>query len=364
MYLNDLKMPGRLDQFRWGHFLLLAVNYSLFFILFTLLITGKNLTTLSAFLVAAVVSFPLLMFHVARSWGTGFAVKYILPLTLFTLAIVFNGVYGAGFRLYGFLILFVFTTAFFTITYRTWSDKLKAHKREIQKKNDQQIEKKKNDKIEKNREESLKKERISLKRKVSAVISKGNSLFNSAQNLENQVTILFMTEDDILNKSRTTMNNCLSTITDLRTSHYKIREDFDELNEITELSEYKTNCSSMEKKDKQVQIQLEQTYKLLKSTTDQINQEREKKRIQSGEKQGIIHCISCGYAFPLANFCPECGIKSPVKLTCGNCGDTYMLPLHSLGKTKPEDKVCCLTCGQPHNFKFPEEPEQEKEDDQ
>ena len=31
IYLNDLKEPGRLDSFRWGHFLLLALTYSLFF---------------------------------------------------------------------------------------------------------------------------------------------------------------------------------------------------------------------------------------------------------------------------------------------------------------------------------------------
>lgn len=81
---------------------------------FTLLVTGSHLSTPVALVESALVSLPLLMFHVARSWGRGFALTSVLPLTLFTAALVFNGVYGGGFRLYGFLALFVAGVIFFT----------------------------------------------------------------------------------------------------------------------------------------------------------------------------------------------------------------------------------------------------------
>src|SRR5262249_37860725 len=54
LYLSEQVRPGQLDRFRLGHFLLLAITYSLFFVIFTVLEFHADLGTVAAMLVAAV----------------------------------------------------------------------------------------------------------------------------------------------------------------------------------------------------------------------------------------------------------------------------------------------------------------------
>lgn len=132
-YLNDLEGPGRLDHFRLGHFLLLATTYSLFFVIFTALQMEKEMNPYTSLLISGGLSVPLLMIHVSRFWGRRFAVRAILPLALFTLAVVVNGVYGGAFRIFVYIGLIVGAAAFFTMTYSTWIEKRKQHREEKQK---------------------------------------------------------------------------------------------------------------------------------------------------------------------------------------------------------------------------------------
>lgn len=119
LYMNESQAPGRLDRFRLGHFALLALNFSLFFIVFGVIIYREHLNVLPALLIAAVGSLPLLTIHVARITDFPFAMKHILPLAVGTLTLVINGVYGGEFRDYGFLALLIALTTYLTITYRS-----------------------------------------------------------------------------------------------------------------------------------------------------------------------------------------------------------------------------------------------------
>jgi prepilin-type N-terminal cleavage/methylation domain-containing protein len=132
-YLNDLEGPGRLDHFRLGHFLLLAITYSLFFVIFTALQMEKEMNPYTSLLISGGLSVPLLLIHVSRFWGKRFAVRAILPLALFTLAVVVNGVYGGEYRIFIYIGLIVGAAAFFTMTYSTWIEKRKQHREETQK---------------------------------------------------------------------------------------------------------------------------------------------------------------------------------------------------------------------------------------
>ena len=129
-YLSEGQAPGRLDDFRWGHFLLLALNYSMFFGIFAVL--GYQGSPRVALTTAAVVSLPLLTLHVVRIADARFASTRVLPLAVLTLATVFSGVFLDQQRPIVFLTAAVVTIAFVTVTYEPWAAGRIAHREEGQ----------------------------------------------------------------------------------------------------------------------------------------------------------------------------------------------------------------------------------------
>src|SRR5262249_25055719 len=130
LYLSEQARPGQLDRFRLGHFLLLALTYSLFFVLFTVLEFHADLGTVPAMLVAAVFSLPLLVAHVAGVLGWHFALTRVLPLAVFSLGLVVNGVYGAGLRDYVYIGAVVLIAAYLTLTFPGWAARRERHAQE------------------------------------------------------------------------------------------------------------------------------------------------------------------------------------------------------------------------------------------
>jgi prepilin-type N-terminal cleavage/methylation domain-containing protein len=120
-YLSEMYRPGLLDEFRWGHFLLLASTYSLFFVVFAVLGYHSEEGTWRSMVIAGVLSLPLLVLHVSRIVNIWFALSRVLPLAVFTLALVINGVYGGEVRDYLFIAGTVLTIAFVTVTYPAWA---------------------------------------------------------------------------------------------------------------------------------------------------------------------------------------------------------------------------------------------------
>ena len=110
--------PGKMDTFRWGHFMILALILSVFFIAFAVIVTKGDVGLWVALPVAAAASMPLLVIHVARITTPGFALSWILPLALVSLGVVVNGVYGGGTRDYVFLALLVISVGYLTVSYR------------------------------------------------------------------------------------------------------------------------------------------------------------------------------------------------------------------------------------------------------
>ncbi len=121
--MNERDEPGRLDGFRLGHFSLLALTYSLFFIVFAVIVYHEQLTVIPALGISLLSSLPLLIIHVIKITNLSFALKQILPLAIVTLAVVVNGVYGGPVRDYIFLAIVILCVAFLTLTYRPTESK-------------------------------------------------------------------------------------------------------------------------------------------------------------------------------------------------------------------------------------------------
>ena len=133
-YLSEEFKPGQLDDFEWGHFLLLATTYSLFFVIFAVLSYNDASRPAIHMAISALLSLPLLMLHVTRFVSRKFALTRVLPLAIFTLGLVINGVYGGLYRDYIFIGAAVLTMAYVTVTFQKWLTGLEEYEKVLQKK--------------------------------------------------------------------------------------------------------------------------------------------------------------------------------------------------------------------------------------
>lgn len=118
-YLAEGRAPGHLDDFRWGHFLLLALDYGLFFAVVAVL--GYRGADGPALALAAPASLGLLTLHVARALDARFALTRALPLAVFTLVAVVAAVYLPDQRPVVLLAAGAAVVAYVTVTYRDWA---------------------------------------------------------------------------------------------------------------------------------------------------------------------------------------------------------------------------------------------------
>ncbi len=117
-YMTEQRFPGALENFRWGHFLLLATNYLLFFFIFAVVIYQGHTSLPAALLIAALGSVPLLAIHVSRIVEARFALTWIMPFAVLTLGLMINGVYGGPARDYVYLVCMIVTIGYLTVTFR------------------------------------------------------------------------------------------------------------------------------------------------------------------------------------------------------------------------------------------------------
>lgn len=349
IYLNDLIQPGRHDNFRWGHFLLLALTYSLFFVIFTTLHLGQDLNTYLSLAISAGISLPLLLLHVSRFWGRVFAVTRILPLALFTLVIVVNGVYGGEIKTYMFLALIVSAAAFVTITYTTWSDKRREYKEEKKRKDEKRLEKEKeNKKLAEEKEKTKAVKQKQLKKSKDALEEIGRQE-HQAENLVQKVSAAMEYEfgeehaplTDFIKKQ---IDNLLRYKTEYegllsRQKRLDINADDDQ---------FQQRYSDIEKETELLQNRFFESEKLLAESMKTLSQIREKEKVEFLKKENMVHCIACGSEIIHSNFCQNCGVKSPVKLVCSGCGEKYMIPVHLFSRRKKEVQVHCMVCGHRH----------------
>lgn len=320
LYLSEQAKPGQLDSFRWAHFLLLALTYSLFFVIFAVLEFDGRLGTPAAMALSALFSLPLLVLHVSRVLNIRFAITRVVPLALFTLGLVINGVYGAAARDYVFLGAVIFLMAYVTIFYPSWSEGRDRYRRE--------------------QEAAYSARRSAL----VARITKGLG----AQMAE------LKTRDARAARSRRTASGEEGTA--VRTRLERAREPVDglekEYEDLTKRLSYLPDermwqsdetCSALEQKANAFEDRLEPVLASLQSELDIVQSLLKSRDLPA--RDGEIHCLTCGHVVPDAPFCQNCGSPRPLIVACGGCGQRVILPVHLLAEGEQDRALFCTRCG-------------------
>jgi hypothetical protein len=128
-FLSEEAAPGALDAFRWGHFLLLAATYSLFFGVFA--VVAHHLSVGWALGAASFTSLPLLALHVSRVIGPRFALLRALPLAGSTLGFVVGAVYLEPYRPVVLVGALVMGVAYVTLRFSAFQEGRREHARKL-----------------------------------------------------------------------------------------------------------------------------------------------------------------------------------------------------------------------------------------
>lgn len=352
LYLSELKQPGRLDNFRWGDFFLLALNYFLFFIVFMVFSLGGEIGTWPAMVLSALLSLPLLMIHVWRLLDKSFALTRVLPLTIFTLAIVINGVYGGQFRKYIFIGFAVMTIALVTLTYKRWLEKRKEHKEakslEIEEQGRQERERKKSEEKEKKRAEK----RRSTEEKLKTAVHEGGQRLSDLEGLAAEAKMLLEYEDSKeCMPARNLVEKMLPQVSEIREKYERMSSKLAEIAEMNDEDDIFAFCTNIEQEIFKISQHLERAIKTFGESMEELKKLREKAKIQATASASgdMYHCIFCGAASPPSPFCPQCGVLSPMELKCRRCNEVYKLPIHIISREKADEQIHCMACGEKHD---------------
>ncbi|MDY6861761.1 MAG: prepilin-type N-terminal cleavage/methylation domain-containing protein [Thermodesulfobacteriota bacterium] len=357
LYLSEMKQPGRLDDFHWGDFLLLAMNYFLFFVIFMILSLGGEIKTWLSMVFSALLSLPLLMIHVWRILDRSFAFTRVLPLTVFTLAIVISGVYGGEYRKYIFIGLTVAAVALITLTYRVWLEKRKRYgedkKRQAEEQKQKDIERLEKEEQEKKYAEK----RHAIEKKSRNAVEEFGRRWRNAEELAAELKMLLEygnTEKET--ETHRLMEKKLLQLSDLNTAYKNIKSKLTELSKISDDADHISSCSDIERESIQHRHKLEMLIKTLRESVEGLKHLQEKVKIKSGKKDDLLCCISCGAASPPSIYCPRCGVLRPLDLKCKSCGEVYRFPIHFIAREKTHEPIHCMVCGQRFDSIVKEQP--------
>lgn len=323
-YLSERGRPGQLDRFRLGHFLLLALTYSLFFAIFAVLEFHGTLGTPGAMAVSAAFSLPLLVLHVSRVLDARFAATRVIPLAAFTLGLVINGVYGGGMRDYLFIGAAVLLMGCLTVDYQSWAAVREQYRQE--------------------KESAYSERRRELIEGITAELGRQMAEVAAAE----------AQSGDLLRIAR---HDAAATGTDVtrtrleraRESLGELREEYDKL--VKRLRALPTepgwdaneSCSRLEREAAAFQERLQSHLSHLFTEMDGYRAALQPETADANA--GESHCAACGRAAPPAPFCLHCGSARPVVETCSGCGERIVMPLHLLGKKAPAGPLFCPRCG-------------------
>ena len=321
LYLSEQARPGQLDRFRLGHFVLLALTYLLFFVVFTVLEFHAHLGTAVSMAVAAVFSLPLLVLHVAAVLGLRFALMGVLPLAIFSLALVVNGVYGADFRDYVFIGAIVLVVAYVTISFPSWAARREQHRQET------------NAAYAAARKALMETITSDLARRVA-------ELKGAAARADNQLKLLADVEGTAPARSRLQM---------AREPEPRLSKQYEELlKRLTALPVHRDRqqidpLPGLQRDAEGFRERVDLCLACLRAELESI----QAPAVAAGPlREGEIHCAACGRTVPKAPFCQQCGALQPLVIVCPECGEKNVLPVHFFPEGVPSSKeLFCTSCG-------------------
>ena len=250
MYLSDLKQPGQLDDFRWGHFLLLSLTYVLSFLIFAIMGFSGDVGTWPSIVISLILSLPLLVIHTGRFLGISFALSRVLPLSVFSFAIVINGVYGGIYRKYVFIAIAVITVALITLSYRTWAARRKSYKDE---------------------KERLRKER----NEVSKALNEAEDLWKEARSVMQRANTL-LEGDDVEEHldARSLVEEQIAEISDMRAQYDSMKTAFADMPLMKDTDEHKRTYLELREDVEHHRLSLQSTIKRLRNSFDKLSRRR------------------------------------------------------------------------------------------
>lgn len=317
-YLSEQQKPGMLDSFRWGHFLLLALTYSLFFIILSVLGFQGTLKTQTSMAISAIFSIPLLILHVSRVIGFKFAILQVFPLTLFTLAMVINGVYGEEIRDYVFIGGTIFVMTYLTITYKKWSAGRDVYQKE-----------KKTKGQERNRQ---------LSKKIVSEI--GESVLQAEVSL-NEASLFLMAPNKEMESFKIRVTQEQKNMREVLKEYENLVNRLNYLPD-SETWEYRNLYDSIEDSANRFHEKLQQSLQKLQKILQTI---QEQKNAYRAEIKDRIFCTSCGESGPQTPFCQQCGTPRAQNLLCKECKGTITLITHLFEAKKIPNALHCQSCG-------------------
>jgi prepilin-type N-terminal cleavage/methylation domain-containing protein len=322
-YLNELRKPGSLDDFRWGHFLLLALNYSLFFVVFA--VVGWRGAAGMALGVAAGAGLPLLVLHTARLADWRFSLTRVAPLAVLTLGAVVGAVYAEEWRAHVLLGVGVVPLAFVTLTYRRWSEARQTHEHTRE--------------VARGRERKAEEVEQRLK-EVERLLEEGESEVREAQ------ASLQSAEEGVA-RERSEVQAALGQVAALGARLAALRTERGEsLGGVQYVEWVRERLREL----RELKWQVELVLATLKGATQRVRQRCDQLQARAEQAQRAVgtHCMACGAAWGgPARYCPECGQPGVQALGCTRCGEEFLLPTHLLTYGLGSQPLHCRGCGEP-----------------
>ncbi len=318
-YLSEIYQPGCLDGFRLGHFMLLALTYSLFFVAFSVL-GFQGIGTPLSLAVSVALALPLLVLHVATVMDRRFAVLYALPLAAFTVGMVVNGVYGGRLRDRVFIGGAFVTIAFLTLTHERFARQraalLENREAEAQK-----------------RVESLRtavEEASELRGRAGEVLSPPGPPGSEAARLRAEAV--------------------LTKLPDQIKAWWELNEATERMAADRDVPSRASLCRMIESKVRPLLVSLPRNRDALRLALEQLVEARDtaaqKAEAETTTRRATVHCTSCGHGWGGSPFCPRCGTKRAYNQECAGCGASLVVPLDLLDPERGFQKVHCHLCGE------------------
>jgi len=326
-YLAALYQVEGLHSFRWAHFFLLALTYSLFFVIFGVLGFRGDVSTETAIGISAALSLPLLTLHVSRIIDMKFALFRNLPFSIFTLILVINGVYGGQLRDYIFIGAAFIVVAFITLTFRKWVSNKEKWINNLE------------SEISKRIEDfgSVVKEAKEISRKAGETLKVTSSSSEFVQIQEEIEKISQMLIQDFKE-----YDSILLELSKLRS----LKKGGDEKEFLRASLERKISLleQTLVNNKNSMKIICNQ-FLALKEREEEENKKAEENLTKKIEEEGKVHCFTCGYASIPTQYCPGCGTMRIKVIPCRQCNDTVKIPMNLVNKEALKGFFYCIKCG-------------------